>query len=92
MESLERYMLRKAVAIKKSELNQKSFHKLYCSEGHQRIEHTLIDRIKDLESFRKREQYWINGLNTSTSNGLNVREFMKFKTESKEKKNFFRKS
>ena len=65
------------IVIKKSELKQKLFHELYCSEGHQGIENwsvTLIDHVEDLDSLRKKELYWINRLNTWAPNGLNVRE------------------
>ena len=44
--------------INKSELKQKLFHKHYCSEGPQGIENwgvTLIDRVEDVDSLRKKE-------------------------------------
>ena len=65
-----------AIAIRKSELKQKLFHKHYGSEGHQSIENwsvTLIDQVEDLDSLRKKKLYWINMLNTWAPNGLNIR-------------------
>ena len=65
------------IVIKKSDLKQKLFHKLYCSEGHQGIENwsvTLIDQVDDLDSLRKKELYWINRLNTWVPNDLDVRD------------------
>ena len=66
-----------AIVINKSELKQKLFHEHNCSEGHQGIENwsvALIDQVEDLDSFRKKELSWINWLNTSAPNGLNVRD------------------
>ena len=63
--------------IKKSELKQTLCQEHYCSKGHQEIENlivTLIDQAEDLDLLRKKELYWINSLNTWSSNGLNVTE------------------
>ena len=71
---VEKYL---AIVIKKSELKQKLFHKHYCSEGHQGIEHLsvlLVDQVVGLDSLKKKELYWTNSLNIWVRNGLNVRE------------------
>ena len=68
------------IVIKKIELKQKSFHEHYCLKGHQGIKNwsvTLIDQVEDQDSFRKKELYWINRLNTWVPNGLNIREVYK---------------
>ena len=63
--------------IKKSELKQKQFHEHYYSDGHEAIANwcvALIDQVEDKKELRKKEQYWINKLNTCAPLRLNVRE------------------
>ena len=66
------------IIILKKQLQQKFFDKHYCSEGRQGIKNwsvTFIDPVKDLDSLRKKELYWMNMLNACAPNGLNVKEF-----------------
>ena len=81
--------------MKKSELKQKLYHERYCQKSQQGIENwsvTLIDQVKDLDSLRNRELYWINRFNTWVPNGPNVREIYEAYNSIKKEKNCFRRS